>query len=436
MLIKLIELILYFLTALFQNYIIDYINRLYLKPKLNKHIIALTYTFICIIETFILLNFAENPTVAIIKPSLSLLLLLIFPLTLYKGSIYQKLLAIFETISTSFLADLITSNIIFNFIHYTVGKKQLLSIYRSCIQFLCSLIHLMIICLINKILQIRIFISNNLPIYIIFILSLSILFIYDTFFVTYNALFNYIFLIISVIYTLTILYLLNFLLLLESKKLTQQNIYLISKQADILNDYYSDLSQNLNNLSELRDSYENKLKIIYNLAGQNYKPPEKPINDFKNVTSNNKIADYIITNMKMNLELMDCKYNIDLNIPQDLSIDMKDLSSLLINMFNNSLEAIEKYINETTPELKDSTIYHLEAFTNYNNNILTIRIKNIKSTSDKVKQLNNNFITTKQNKDVHGYGMQIIKHIAQKYHGSMEVEYNKNIFINTVKLKV
>ena len=47
-----------------------------------------------------------------------------------------------------------------------------------------------------------------------------------------------------------------------------------------------------------------------------------------------------------------------------------------------------------------------------------------------------NIITTKQNKDVHDYGMQIIKHIVQKYHGSMEVEYNKNIFINTVKLKV
>ena len=57
-----------------------------------------------------------------------------------------------------------------------------------------------------------------------------------------------------------------------------------------------------------------------------------------------------------------------------------------------------------------------------------------KSISKGIK--NDIFITTKENKEAHGYGMQIIKRIAKKYNGTMEVEYDETSFVNKVTLKV
>ena len=71
-----------------------------------------------------------------------------------------------------------------------------------------------------------------------------------------------------------------------------------------------------------------------------------------------------------------------------------------------------------------------------NKNELKIEVKNVKSTKQKVRLLEDKYITSKKDKSIHGYGMQIIKRTADKYDGNMEVEYTSNSFKNSVTLQL
>ena len=67
-------------------------------------------------------------------------------------------------------------------------------------------------------------------------------------------------------------------------------------------------------------------------------------------------------------------------------------------------------------------------------NELVIEVENIKSPNQRVIAIHNKYISSKE-KTGHGYGLLIIKRIAEKYDGRMEISYTENWFKNKVTLK-
>lgn len=146
----------------------------------------------------------------------------------------------------------------------------------------------------------------------------------------------------------------------------------------------------------------------------------------------------------MELERISCTYHIQFSIPDEINMEIMDLSSIIINMFDNAICAVEKCINEGKNEVQDisksginmSGKYHLRASAEYKDGELIIEVTNVKSKSARVRRINDNFITTKQNREAHGYGIKIIQRIAEKYSGSMNIEYDDESFTNRAILKV
>ena len=150
------------------------------------------------------------------------------------------------------------------------------------------------------------------------------------------------------------------------------------------------------------------------------------------------LVNNIISNIKSQLDLLNVQYKIEVDVPEIICMDYSDLSSLLINIFGNAIDAIEVYVDEIKEgkPAKNKEKYLLEGIVNADVKEIKIEVKNVKSSKQKVRLLDDKYITSKKDKSIHGYGMQIIKRTVDKYNGNMEVEYTSNSFKNSVRINL
>lgn len=56
------------------------------------------------------------------------------------------------------------------------------------------------------------------------------------------------------------------------------------------------------------------------------------------------------------------------------------------------------------------------------------------TTAGDVKIVNNDIVTTKEDKTLHGYGLKIIRSVTDKYQGTLSLQYKDNLFALKVLL--
>lgn len=93
------------------------------------------------------------------------------------------------------------------------------------------------------------------------------------------------------------------------------------------------------------------------------------------------------------------------SLPQDMLVAKKDICALFANILDNAIDAADKEIYMSVKK-----VYGM----------LLIELKNDYSVRPIKK--NNRFVTSKQDYNHHGWGMQIIEQIVEKYDGSIEYE--------------
>ncbi|MDR0964046.1 MAG: ATP-binding protein, partial [Clostridium sp.] len=94
-------------------------------------------------------------------------------------------------------------------------------------------------------------------------------------------------------------------------------------------------------------------------------------------------------------------------------IDLEDICSLFMNAFENALEAC-KHVNPT-----EKTI---SLFIHRQDEIVFVKIENSKK--NEIVEGADGIITSKNERDFHGYGMMNMRYIAEKYGGNMVYEYD------------
>ncbi len=112
----------------------------------------------------------------------------------------------------------------------------------------------------------------------------------------------------------------------------------------------------------------------------------------------------------------------DIKIPQELKIDAFDLSTILINLFNNALEAALK---SKEKEMKIRLFYERNVFYLFMEN----------SYQGTVLKKENKFISTK-GKENHGFGIESVKKCVERYQGDIEFEINEKSFKAYIMLYV
>ena len=217
---------------------------------------------------------------------------------------------------------------------------------------------------------------------------------------------------------------------LEVREQTKGKLEVMHRRNQEVEQYYQKLTSNLRNITELKEEYETKLKRIYQEFGLEYIPEvhAEQENDAGDIHINS-VAENILQKKKEELEKEGIDYRFEFTVPQEFSMDIMELSSLLNNLLDNAEEALIKYRQESG----EKGFIRMKSY--IQGDEFVIETENSKSENSRMHMQDERYLSTKEEKG-HGYGLQIIRNIAQKYEGSMELEDKGKSFWNKVIMKL
>lgn len=198
--------------------------------------------------------------------------------------------------------------------------------------------------------------------------------------------------------------------LIELELVNQKNdidmkyLELLEKKNETMNIMAHDYKNNILTIANMSDSNEVK-EYINNMVGE--------IEKYNRIAkTKNKLLDVILSKYTDICNDKGIKFETDIMTDNLGFINSYDISSLFNNILDNAVEAASlssgKYIYlEITNSLNS---YH---------RVIATNSCDIEPHSDKGK-----LITSKKNKDTHGFGTKSIRKIVNKYDGELQWEYN------------
>jgi sensor histidine kinase regulating citrate/malate metabolism len=184
------------------------------------------------------------------------------------------------------------------------------------------------------------------------------------------------------------------------------------------------VKESLENYKMIRHDLKNQMVPLHHLAVTEQK--EKLIAMIEQLTegygihkeyvsSGNDAIDSIINFKLHSAESMGVKVTTKILIPSDLSLPTLHITTVLGNMLDNALEALEYSENKW-----------LEIAVKYEKGHLTIRVCN--SYDGTVNKSEGQILSRKRENKTHGIGLNSILAIAKKYKGDMYLTYDEMSF--------
>ena len=204
---------------------------------------------------------------------------------------------------------------------------------------------------------------------------------------------------------------------LEETALFERQLASYSNQLDVLMQSEEkvtalrhDMKNHLNELQMMAER-DNKQEIVTYI--QNMQMYMENKNEYSN--SGNKEIDsllnYMLNKAQEVLDKVECK----INIPKGIEINPFDFNIIFGNLLDNAILAAT-HANDKW----------LSVLIRYEKGMLFIDVKN--SYDGNLQKRKNNYLTTKQEKENHGIGLQNVKRVVSNYHGKMKIFDQNNIF--------
>lgn len=140
--------------------------------------------------------------------------------------------------------------------------------------------------------------------------------------------------------------------------------------------------------------------------------------------SENMVIDSIVNFKLRNADINGIVVETEISVPSKINIEVSDLVTILGNLLDNSLTALE-----TVSENKK---LYLKVV--YDRGRVIISVQNTYSTP--VKYINGEIVSTKDDVENHGYGLKNIKKTVEKFDGYMDIDHSKNTFSTDIILFV
>lgn len=220
------------------------------------------------------------------------------------------------------------------------------------------------------------------------------------------------------------------ILLKVSKNIAQEKeletkMYLKEQQQ-----YYEYLEQRERNTKKFRHDVRNHLELLTNfITNKQYKEVDEylekiniKIDELGNAVSlGNGIAEAIVN--KYYYQAMDL--GIDMKVsgvfPTECKVDAYDLCTIFSNILSNALEAAGK---------SEKKQVYLDC--RYNDKNIIINIRNTYKNQGQFRD--NCFVTTKNNSEYHGFGLENVKECIERNNGLIDIEIEKEEFIETISI--
>lgn len=204
----------------------------------------------------------------------------------------------------------------------------------------------------------------------------------------------------------------------EKSFVEQQNRY-YENQLEIIN-------TSLKNSSTLRHDMKNHLRVIFSdIKNGNIDEAQQHISDIVDAyNAGNEIirTGYPAIDSIVNFKLQTAKengvrVNASSTLPQGLNISSFDSTVILGNLIDNALQAVS-LVSENK---------FIDFALHYSKGMLLIKVAN--PFVNEIKKFGDKVMTSKRDKDNHGYGLASVKEAVEKYNGTIELNPCDNIFI-------
>lgn len=370
---------------------------------------------------------------------IGLLTFIIFTLVLYNNSPFKKIL--FPCIFTLFLLISDTTALLISsfFLDGNIETMQMGGLLRIP----TTVIYILTIFILIFILHIFQISSPDLPqnrkyIYLLYCfigfffcyyisaITIQSFYLFHNFTFTKNMIFISSF--FSVIFILLLAYIYNLSCEREkNQKLLEERQQLISEEAE-----YKNLLELTVSLRQFKHDVQHHLNALeYILRNGTPYELEEYIKNFsgeiegthKFISSGNMAIDSILSNKIPTAESKGIKVSYALSIPKAFTINPVNITTILGNLWNNSIEACEQFMITNTDSLTPSIDFYIKPI----QNMLLISIENTFNGIVRTKP-DGTYLSTKKNETDHGFGLQRVIKITRENDGFIDITNDSNKF--------
>lgn len=428
---------LYFITAIANithQYVLVRLFSIILKPRFHMCPTVLILFLGNVLDFYLKFKLVN----AIVTYTLYVVFMTCILVGLFHGKWYKKIQAFFLVALASILAEIILVQVVVSMgydISLVQGRVSVESVFINVLGVILQAFFAYLIVLVQNQLKYILYAKNLLPVFAIFLLQFIMSFIYCGLMLSYSISMDFLLWIYMFMITLMDLYIVQTMAELEIRQESQEKLESVKQREEDVRIYYDNLTSKLKNVSDIREGYENKLKRIYTELNLVYKPAESAMGEMDKEASKllkiNYVAENIINKKKAEIERLNCDCELNMTFADNINIEMRDLSSLLNNLLDNAIEAVTYDLGRG----ENKTAY-IRGRVWTEDDMLVVELENSKCPEQEVQETEGKYISSKDEKDGHGYGLQIIRRIAEKYGGKMEIGSTENYFKNRVTIKV
>lgn len=200
-------------------------------------------------------------------------------------------------------------------------------------------------------------------------------------------------------------------------------IEILDEQVKKSTEYYNKVIENETQTKKFRHDIKNLLLVLKSLVEKGKKEEAleyiEKMNDIRKdyiqqYDTGNFVADVILSTKAGVAEQQQTKITMVGYIPNEF--ENVDMVILLSNILDNAIEACAELEGEKEIVVESVLQKHL----------WSLCVQN--PTSKDIVIQKNRIATTKPNREIHGYGIQNMERVVQKYDGNLKLEYEKKVF--------
>ncbi len=235
-----------------------------------------------------------------------------------------------------------------------------------------------------------------------------------------------------VILSMVLLFSILFYRLSRQREMEQEIAQLKQDQAEILERDYQGLRRTYESNAKLYHDLHNHIEAIYQCLNQgdigeavryceDLRTPVREIS--QTIWTGDKALDYLVSSKMSLAEQEHIKTKVNIEYPHNTNIRSVDLTTILGNLLDNALEAVETAPDEL--RFLNLTIRRINA-------MLIIKVEN--GYGNAPAESDGKLATSKADKASHGWGLKSVQTAADRYDGTITTDYKNGVFQSVVSL--
>lgn len=230
--------------------------------------------------------------------------------------------------------------------------------------------------------------------------------------------------------TMIVLVIVMTFLIWKNRNITGQNTFLLMKE-EMEKQKYEEIKASIEQNKELvHDTKNHYLVISEYVKNQEYEKLENYVDEIRRnfvkinpqIYTGNHVVDLILGQKRILAVQKGIDFQLDVTPLSSLTMEEREICSLFGNLLDNALEACEKVTDKERKKISIKIEQHMQ--------MLFLEIKN--GTDKLPAKSGHTFLTSKQDKSLHGYGLKSVERIVTRYDGDLAYEMEDGMFVVSI----